>query len=214
MTSRSFIASALISLLIPVSALALEGIGPRVTVTGIVGEVRISKDQAFKEEGGEFIITATNGQIVTVIFTKETEITSEGRLSRKLLIPANITEGMHVRVRGWRLDSKSLTASLFIILNIEANPGLSGNGVIQSIDEKGISVLGTDGVTRSYVVTNDTEVNLSYTLYGRSALELTGKQAIFTLNPTDKSQIRILRITGTPDATRSLKPTSVELKRR
>jgi hypothetical protein len=132
--------------------------------------VQISEKQKFDGEGGQFIIKATNGQLVTVVFAKTTQITSEGRLSRKLLIPTNITVGMQVRARGWRVDSNTITASLFIIQNIELNPVLSMNGVLQKMDGGSITVLSPDGQTRNFSITNETEVNVNYTLYGTDGM--------------------------------------------
>ena len=211
---RIALATGLLSVLLPDPAYALEGIGPRVTVSGTVQSVMITEKQAFDQVGGEVTVLASNGQVVTIVITKDTQIISEGRLSRKYLLPVNITEGMQVRVRGWRIDSKSLTASLFIIQNIEVNPVLSGNGTIQSFDGTLLTLLSADGQTRSYTVTNETEVNMNYTLYGPSALSLVGKKALLTLNPSDSKMIRILRINGDPDAQRTMKPTTVDLKKR
>ena len=186
------------AILLPVSALALEGIGPRVTITGTVQEVHITDKQKFNELGGELVIKASNGQIVTVVLQDTVEIISEGRLSRKQLLPVNITPKMMVRIRGWRVDSKSLTASLVIIVNIQLNPALSMNGTLQSIDGNTISVLTQDGMTREYKVTNETQVSISYDLTGTDSLTLVGKQVLLTLNPMDQSYVRILRITGRP----------------
>lgn len=200
-----------VSVLLPSSAFALEGIGPRVTVTGIVQEVRISKEQAFSEEGAEIILKATNGQIVTIVFTKDTQIISEGRMSRKDMIPANIVVGMQLRLRGWRVNTNSLTASLAIIMNIELNPAMAQNGVLTAVNGSTISVLGTDGKSRDYTVTNETEVNLNYTLYGANALTLIGKHVLLTLNPSNTSLVRILRVTGDKPVERTAKPTTIDL---
>lgn len=211
---RLAVATTILSVLVPVSAFALEGVGPRVTISGTVQTVTITDKQAFDQVGGEVTVLATNGQVVTIVITKDTQIISEGRLSRKYLLPVNITVGMQVRVRGWRIDSKSLTASLFIIQNIEVNPVLSGNGTIQSFDGTTLTVLSPDGQSHAYIVTNETEVNMNYTLYGSSALTLVGKKALLTLNPSEPKMIRILRINGDADATRTVKPTTVDLKKR
>lgn len=210
-TSRLIPLALAFSVLLPVSAFALEGIGPRVTVTGTVTEVRISEKQAFDKVGAEVVIKANNGQTVTIVITKDTQILSEGRLSRKRMIPVNIIAGMQVRVRGWRVGSDSLTASLFVISNIELNPVLSQNGILQSIDGNKITVLNQDGLNRTYTVTNETEVNLNYTVHGEDALTLIGKQVLLTLNPNDTSLVRIIRITGKQPITRTAKPTTVDL---
>ena len=194
------------AILLPVSAFALEGIGPRVTVTGTVQEVHITPKQAFDQIGGELIIKAENGQIVTVVLQDTVQIISEGRLSRKALIPANIQPNMLIRVRGWRVDSKSLTAALVIIQNIQLNPALSLNGILQSIDAGKISVLSQDGQTRMFNITNETTVNISYELTGKDALSLLGKQVLLTLNPNDTSLVRILRITGNKNLITTTRP--------
>ena len=188
---------------VPLSAFALEGIGPRVTVTGTVQEIHLTQKQKFDQIGGEIILKAENGQIVTVLLQDTAAIMSEGRLSRKALMPADLQVNMLIRVRGWRVDSKSLTAALVIIQNIQLNPALSVSGVLQSIDGKKIGVLTQDGQTRTFSVTNETTVNISYEISGESALSLTGKQVLLTLNPNDQSYVRILRITGTRDPVRT-----------
>ncbi len=210
-SSRLLSVITIISTVLPTSAFALEGIGPRISVTGTVQEVRISRDQAFNKVGAEIIIKAQNGQIVTAVLGKESTIISEGRLSRKDMIPANITVGMQVRVRGWRINTNSLTASLVIIMNIALNPVLSNYGVLKSIDGHTVTVLGVDGQNRTYTITNETEVNIDYTLHGAHALTLIGKQVLLTLNPNDSSLIRILRITGDKPVERTAKPTTIDL---
>ncbi len=198
-------------LLLPSAAFALEGIGPRVSVTGVVQEVHISDKQAFDEEGAEIVIKAANGQTVTVVLTKSTQIISEGRLSRKYMIPANIIVGMQIRVRGWRVSSNALTASLLIITNIELNPVLSQNGVLTAIDGNKITILSNDGKNYSYTVTNETEVSLNYTVYGAQALTLLNKQVLLTLNPNDPSLVRIIRFTGEKPIVRTAKPSTIDL---
>ncbi|MSR67731.1 hypothetical protein EXS65_02820 [Candidatus Peribacteria bacterium] len=194
--SRLFLTLFFAAIFLPSSAAALEGIGPRVTVTGTVQEVRQTQKQKFDQIGGVLIIKATNGQIVTVVLHDTAKIISEGKLSRKTLITANIQPNMLVRVTGWRVDSKTLTASLVIIQNIELNPALSLGGVLQEINGNKISVLTDDGKTRVLTLTNETVVNISYELTGVSALSLLQKQVLLTLNPNDQSLVRILRVTG------------------
>lgn len=201
----------IVSTVIPSSAFALEGIGPRVTVTGIVQEINISSQQAFSEEGAEIVMKASNGQLVNVVLTKDTQIISEGRLSRKYMIPANVVVGMQIRVRGWRVSSNSLTASLLVIMNIELNPVLSQNGVLKSMDGNQITVLTADGQNRTFSVTNETEVNLNYTLHGVDALTLIGKQVLLTLNPSNPTLVRIIRVTGDKPLQRTSKPTTIDL---
>ncbi len=200
-----------LSAIIPSSAFALEGIGPRVTVTGIVEQINISSEQAFSEEGGEIVLKATNGQTVNIVLTKDTQIISEGRLSRKYMIPANVVKGMQVRVRGWRVNSNSLTASLLVIMNIELNPVLSQNGVLTAINGNQVTILSADGQNRTYSVTNETEVNINYTLYGADALTLVGKQVLLTLNPSNPTLVRIIRVTGNKPVERTAKPTTIDL---
>jgi hypothetical protein len=214
---RTFIGTlALLAVLVPSSALALEGIGPRVSVTGTVEEVHITDKQKFAEEGGEFIVRATNGQKVTVVLGTEAdyEIISEGRLSRRSLLPSDVKVGMQVRIRGWRVSSDTLNASLFIVTNIELNPLLSASGILQSIGENDITILLGSGESKTFQVTNDTQVQVNYDLPGRDALNLTGKQVLLTLNPNNTTQVRIVRITGKVQATNTTKPSTVELKRR
>lgn len=187
---------ATLTVLLPSAASALEGIGPRVTVTGTVQEVHMTAKQKFDQIGGELIIKATNGQIVTVVLQDTVKIISEGKLSRKSLITANIQPNMLVRTVGWRVDSKTLSASLVIIQNIELNPVLSLGGTLQSINGDTITVLTDDGNTSTFKLTNETSVSISYELSGADALSLLNKQVLLTLNPNDSSLVRILRITG------------------
>ncbi len=195
-TSRLFPILLSLAIALPATALALEGIGPRVTVTGTVQEIHQTAKQKFDQIGGELILKATNGQIVTVPIQDTAKIISEGRLSRKSLIVENIQPNMLVRVVGWRVDSKTVSAALIIIQNIELNPVLSLSGVLQSIDGNTISVLTDDGKTRTLTVTNETTVSISYELSGGEALSLVNKQVLLTLNPLNSSLVRILRITG------------------
>lgn len=195
--------------LFPVQSLALEGIGPRVTVSGTVLEVQMTKQQAFDKVGATLVLKAANGQIVTVEVTKGTEITSEGRLSRKTLIPANITAGMQVRARGWRTSTSSISAALVIILNVEVNPTLSASGTIEAIGSDSVSIRSNDNQVRTFRITNESEVNVSYTITGASGLSLIGKNAMLTLNPLDATMIRILRVTGDPQPAPTIKPPSI-----
>ena len=210
---RRFLASTLLFLTSVPTASALEGIGPRVTITGNVEMVTITDKEEFQEYGGQYTVKAQNGQIVTVILDKDTKIISEGKLSRKSLLPVNITKGMQVRIRGWRVGSDSLTASLVVIMNIELNPALTVSGTIQSLGDSSVTILSSDAQTRTYSITNETEVNISYTIRGMEGLSMLGKQVLITLNPLDTTQARILRITGTAELIRN-KPSTVELKMR
>lgn len=212
---RRTLASAVLfsTLLLPASSFALEGIGPRATVAGIVTTVNITEKQKFEEQGGEYIMTAQNGQTVTVILDKNTKIISEGKLSRKELLPVNVTAGMQIRVRGWKIGSDSLTASLVVILNLELNPNLAISGTIQSIDNNEVTILSQDGLARTFTVNSGTEVNINYKLNGVEGLTLIGKEAFITLNPYDPTNVRILRVNGNPEPERS-KPSTVDLRMR
>ena len=181
---------------IPSYAFALEGLGPRVTVTGTLTEIRMTKDQAFKQEGATLILKASNGQRVTVDVPREAAIISEGRLSRKEIIPANLTEGMLLRIRGLRRGVDSLTASLIVIVDIQVNPALSGNGILIATGEETITVLPPSNIPTTYTLTNETEVTISLSTRGQKKLTLIGKTVIFTLNPSDPTQIRVLRISS------------------
>ncbi|MEQ1849106.1 MAG: hypothetical protein ABL890_00780 [Candidatus Peribacteraceae bacterium] len=211
---RHFIVALLItSILAPTSALALEGIGPRVTVVGVISSMVISKDQEFQEFGGEMSLKAENGQEVTILLQKDTKIISEGRMNRKEILPINLAKGMQLRVRGWRMGTDALTASLIILENVELNPALSTSGILQSIDATGITVLTQDGQSVSYAVTAETEVSINYTLRNIEGLTLIGKQVLLTMNPRNRTLLRSIRITGTKEEA-TLKPTTLQLGRR
>ncbi|HRH94186.1 MAG TPA: hypothetical protein PKV72_06690 [Candidatus Peribacteria bacterium] len=205
-----------LSMLLPSTALALEGIGPRVSVVGTVEKVTITDKQKFAEEGGEFVIRANNGQAVNVVLGTEAdyEIISEGKLSRRSLLPSDVQVGMQVRIRGWRVNSNTLNASLFIITNIELNPLLSASGQLQSITDGSITVLAGNGESKTYQVDSSTQVQVNYELTGMEGLSLVGKQVLLTLNPLNTTQVRIIRVTGKVAATNTTKPSTVELKRR
>lgn len=203
-----------LGLVAPMSVFAIEGIGPRVTVTGSIESVTVSPEQEFQEWGGEAKVRATNGQLVTVLFLKDTVIMSEGRLSRrKDMLPLNLVPGMLVRIRGWRLGTDAMNASLVIISNVELNPGLATSGRLQSIHSDSVTILSQNGDVRTYKVTAETEVNVNFTLRGIDGLNLIGKQIFLTLNPNDQSYVRILRITGTEEKVIQ-KPSTVDLGRR
>lgn len=212
---RRTLASAVLfsTLLVPASSFALEGIGPRATVVGEVKTVTITEKQKFEEQGGEYTMTAQNGQTITVILTKDTKIISEGKTSRKQLLPVNITPDMYVRVRGWKNGSDSLTASLIVILNLELNPTLAVSGVIQSIDSDKVTLLTQDATSRTFTINTGTEVNINYKLYGPQALSFIGKEAFITLNPYDPTNVRVLRIQGNPEPERN-KPSTLDLRMR
>lgn len=201
------------TLLIPASTFALEGIGPRVTVSGTVQEVNITDKQIFSEEGGEYVIKSTTGQSVTVILDKYTKIISEGKRSRKDLLPVNITPLQEVRVRGWRVDGNTLTASLIVIMNLELNPTLAINGVVQDVQGDKMTVLTPDGLSKTFSVDSGTEVNVNYTITGAEGLTLVGKEVLLTLNPLNMNYVRVIRINGNPAPVKSV-PTTVDLRMR
>lgn len=196
MTKKTFFIAASIAALLPLTALALEGIGPRITVSGTVVDIKLSTAELNQEFGGQAVLRSTNGQLVNVLLTKDTEIISEGRSSRRQLLPVNIAKGMEMRIRGWRTGTDSLTASLAIILNIQLNPTLSLNGTLIGVEGGTISVLTSDGRTKKYTITHETEVNMNYTVWGPDGFSLIGKQILLTLNPLDPTKVRVVRITG------------------
>ncbi len=194
-----------VAIVMPATAFALGGIGPRASITGTIQEIHISEKQSYEQQGGEIIVKASNGQIVTVSLQDTAVIISEGRLSRKQLIPRNLAIGMLVRIRGLRIDTKTLSASLLVILNIETNPVLSMNGILQNVTDKTITVLTQDGALKTLTITNETTVSISYDLTGPDALTLIGKQVLITLNPADSTLARIIRITGNKPLIRTTK---------
>jgi len=210
-----FLASVTVAgLLLPISALALEGIGPRVTIEGVVEQVTVTSQNKFDEYGGELKVRARNGQLVTVILNKLTKIIAEGRISRKDILPENLQVGMDARVRSsGRISTDAINASLIVISNISLNPALSTSGIIQEVGETSVKVMGQNGVLGEYQLTNETEVSINYALRGMDALRLVGKEALITLNPQNPAQARIIRITGNKETT-LLKPTTVQFGRR
>jgi hypothetical protein len=180
---------------VPFSALALEGIGPRLTIVGIVENIQLTQKELFENVGGTIFLRVTNGQLVTVKIGKYTEIISEGKTSRNKLLPINITKNMQLRIRGLREGSAGLNASLIVVTNVALNPALSANGKVESIDAYGITVLTSSGTRQLYEITNETEINVSYIMTGKEGTTLIGKTALLTLNPNNGSQVRILRIT-------------------
>ncbi len=209
---KKFLSALVLSVMaLPTFAYALDGSGPRATVTGIINEVRITEKQAFSQEGGELTMTAENGQKLTIVLDKYTKIISQGNSSRKQLIPANLLVAMRVRVTGWRLTSDSLSASMIIILNAELNPSLSASGVFVSSTNNSLTMTEQDGKDHTYQITNETQVNINYTLYGTDAITLVGKQVFLTLNPINSAQVRIVRISGRPADLRKIKPSSADL---
>ena len=98
-------------------------------------------------------------------------------------------------------------------MNIELNPALSFNGTLQSINGSTVTVLSADGLSRTYNITNETDVNINYSVRGTDGLTFTGKPVLLTLNPLDSTQVRVLRINGAAEPVRT-KPSTVELKMR
>ncbi len=212
---RRFAASlVLLSILVPATALALEGNGPRVTIQGIVEEIRITDKNKWDEFGGEMVVKAKNNQMVTIVMDKDTKIISEGRLSRRQLLPTDVRLKMEVRVTGRRVNGNTINASLFVITNIEKNASLTGNGLYQSSNATSVTLLLSTGETKTFSITSETEVNVSYTLWGADGLTLVGKRAYYTMNPENPGQLRVLRIDGAKDFDRTSKPSTVEFGRR
>ncbi len=194
----------------PLQAFALEGIGPRITVTGTVEEVRLTEKQKFDRVGGEIIITARNGQKVTIVLDDHTSIISEGRVSRKELAPIDIPVGVLIRARGWRIGEDAITASLFIIENVQINPVLAVSGTLLSIDtaSNSITVLTSDGKKQQYAISTNTEVYVSYSLRGIDSLSFIGKKVLLTLHPQQPKTVRIIRITGEKEILKQTQGTS------
>lgn len=194
----------------PLQAYALEGIGPRITVTGTAEEIRLTDKQKFDRVGAEVIITARNGQKVTIILDEHTSIISEGRISRKELTPIDIPVGALIRARGWRVGEDAITASLFILENAQVNPVLAVSGTLLSIDlpSNTITVLTNDGKKQQYTVATNTEVYVSYSLRGIDSLSFLGKKVLLTLNPQQPKSVRIIRITGEKEILKQTQGTS------
>lgn len=194
----------------PLQAFALEGIGPRITVTGTVEEIRLTEKQKFDRIGGEVVITALNGQKVTIVLNEHTSIISEGRISRKELTPIDIPVGALIRARGWRVGEDAITASLFILENAQVNPVLAVSGTLLSIDlpSNTITVLTNDGKKQQYTVATNTEVYVSYSLRGIDSLSFLGKKVLLTLNPQQPKSVRIIRITGEKEILKQTQGTS------
>jgi hypothetical protein len=199
--------------LAPMTTFAIEGMGPRATVTGTIASMVVTEEQEFQEFGGEMTVTAENGQTVTVILQKDTKIIAEGRTSRKEILPLNLMKGMAVRVRGGRIGTDAMSASLIILQNIELNPGFSSSGILTSIDQSSVSVQTQNGTVSTYTITGETEVFINYALRGMEGLTLIGKEVYLTLNPQNTMLLRSLRISGNKEEAR-LKPTTLQLGRR
>jgi hypothetical protein len=184
----------------PALGFALEGVGPRVSLQGSVQEVNLTDEQRFTQHGGELVITANNSQTVTVVIGRNTKIIMEGRSSRKQPIPDDIRPDMTVRVVGTRLGTDSVNASLIVITNIQKNPALNGNGIIQSITDDSVTLLLPDGTTKTLAVDSNTEVKVNYSIRGARGMTLIGKQAIYTVSLGDRNTVNILTVTGNPDS--------------
>lgn len=183
------------TILVPASAFALEGIGPRVNIVGTVTSATFTDQQKADHVGGILKLTAkTNGQVITVNMDDFTQVTSEGQSSRKRIATTDIQENMQLRIRGTRQGTDSIYASLIVIENAQTNPVLTNYGTILSIDGGSITVQLSNNETRSILIGNETEVNVSYQLFGAGALSLIGKDVFITLNPQNKNQAKVLRI--------------------
>ncbi len=184
------------AVLVPVTAFALAGIGPRVAFEGTVQSLTITPDQESKEMGGVMTVLATNGQTVTVTLSDDARILFEGRRRSNRYKPADILTDMSVRISGYRLGTNTVIGSLVTILNIEKTATLTYNGTIQNISSTNMTIVLDNGETRTVTLTNETEVNINYQLFGPTALSFIGKHVFLTLNPQDTTQVRIMRITG------------------
>lgn len=185
----------MLAILLPISAFALEGIGPRITIQGVIEKITITKEQKDLEYGGEMLVRARNGQLVTVLFTKDTEIIAEGRSSRHQRLPIDLRVGTDIRTRGWRLGADSLTASLVIVTNASLNPALTTSGILQAIGKDSITIIGQNGGVATFGITNETDIMVNFTLRGMDGLNLVGKQVLITLNANNVAQARVVRIT-------------------
>lgn len=180
--------------LLPVSALALPGQGPRVDIEGQILQVNLTKDHIFNKKGGEVVVKISNGQTIQVILMNNAKIITEGRLSRKSAIPADLRAGMNVRARGLRLTVDSINANMIVITNLEKNPGTSANGIIQAIGDTSISILNPAGVTQTFSINSDTEVNVEYKDKGRNGLNFVGKQAFLSFSRGNPQLVKIVRV--------------------
>lgn len=194
MRKISLAAASLTFLMLPSLAFALPGVGNRLTIAGTIKQVTITDQQRFDQWGGQLVMTATNGQDVTIILQKGTKIVSEGRTSRKKARPIDLTVGMHLRITGLRLSGDSLSASVVIITNVEKNPVLAANGIITAVGASSVTIQNQGGQSQTFSVNNDTQIIAEYSLYGSDALTFIGKQALITINPDDETQAKIIRI--------------------
>lgn len=185
-----------LAMLVPASAFALDGIGPRVAVEGTVQSITITKDQAVKEQGGSMIVLAKNGQLVKVDITENAIILFEGKRRRTAFKPADILEGMSVRLRGWRTGTDSTQAAQITILNLEKSSSLTYSGTVDDITPTTVKMRLGNSDSRTFTLTTETEVNVSFQAFGPSGLSLIGRNIDVTLNPQDLTQVRIIRITA------------------
>ncbi len=183
-----------------VPVIAEETLSFRVTVSGEIIDTTLSPQQQFDKSGGSFRVKAANGSIFSFLIDKETQYIIEGRNSRATnsrLTNQNILAGMNVLVRGVRVDATTARASLIIIKNPAKDTSLNVSGVIQSVGANTLTLLQTDGKTRTITLNNDTEVNVSYQVFGLSALTFVGKNVSIVLNPQDLTVARVVRIYAT-----------------
>lgn len=185
------------SLIIPLSALALEGQGRRVTLNGVVLSVQYTDMQRFDKVGGTVTLEATNGQRVKVNLLSTTTYLVEGRSSRSSrsrITSADVKTGMLIRVSGVRKGTDEVDASLLTFLGIDKSPELSVAGRLQSIGPDNITVLLVNGQAKIYTLTAETEVTVDYMQNGIQALTLYNKYVQLTLNPRNPLQIKLMRV--------------------
>ncbi len=191
------LSSFLAAVALPSLALALPGIGPRITIEGELDSPLIfTPQQEFDRVGGIIELKASNGQTVTVKLQEYTRIIFEGRNSHKDIRPTDLSTGMYLRIRGWRQGSDSMTASLIVITNLANTASLNDNGTILSIVGNSVTVQLSSGQQRTFTVNAATDVQVAYASNGIEALSLVGKNAQITLNPQDHTQIKTLIVTG------------------
>lgn len=196
MRTKLVLLSFLATVLVPTSAFALEGIGRRVNVVGVVKSTQFTTVQKADGNGGILQALAANGQMVTVTMDPYTKVMREGSSSRRELKTTDIANNMQIRFTGVRKGTAEVAASLIIIQNIETTPQLTINGTIVSINQSSITVVGSNGAVVMYDINGDTEININYQVFGMEALSLIGKDVFISLNPQDLKQAKILRITA------------------
>ncbi len=195
MKLRMYPSIALMSLaLLPLSAYALPGTGPRIDIQGVILQVNITADQKFDNKGGEVILKADNGQTIQIVLLDNVKIITEGRLSRKTAVPSDLRTGMNIRARGIRLGTDSMNASLITITNIEKNPATSANGILQAVSSTSVSIVDAAGVSKTFSIDDGTQVIVDYKVYGSEGLSFIGKQAFLSFSKGNPQLVKIIHI--------------------